>query len=175
MRLRPGMFWVALILIAILIVFLWLRYFRGEHSFSSLKAYLTIALPSLGVILVLLLFALGLIEIYFVSGAEEMGTWLFSLMISFTFGMFLAACGLIVKERSALLKFLIIVCLTYLALNGFGYLGIKVVFRGFFEDYFVYNEFQTNGPQGIYFFMLNIGALWLLVYAAALVVMVEDK
>jgi len=167
LRIHPSLFWIIIIAIILILIMFFNTYFkkRQEHSFSDMITFITIVVGGVGISFILLIFAIGVIEIYIVGGAEEMSIALFTLLNGFLFGMYASILGLIPETKASWQQALLVFAFSYMALAGFGYLGIRIVCNFPLNTLLIYDTFQTNSFDGGLFFIGNIHIFSILYFA----------
>lgn len=145
-----------------LIIFSYSIYYqlvKRDIGFSERIYIFKVSIYMLLLLVFLWFFIDNTIKIYIVSGNYLIGLF-WMLCVTLILYMYINIIGLFhykAKNYQSLVYFSV---LLYFALNGFGYLGIKIIID---SDYLLYKTFQTNAVYGIYFILYNI-ILFLLFY-----------
>jgi len=165
-QLEASWFLISILFIICFIAIIYVIYVYGKtDSFNDIWTYLKVFLLSVFIVLLLLLFSLEIIIIYITLGTETGSeSWIFVLLNSILLGIYLNVCGLkFGSNKNELMKYMILFCLVYIALSGFGYLGVLIEFREPISDYLNYRFIQTNSTIAIEFIIWNI-VLFILIY-----------
>jgi len=129
-----------------------LRLLKG-YNIDKLKGDIKFWLLVFGVIVVIILFATGIISIHIVAGNEDSNI-LYILLNALVFGVYINALGIFNKGTRKLSYKVIILFITFvIMITGFGYFDIQIHINLWF---FLYKIFSSSSVHGINFFWLNI-------------------
>lgn len=172
----PSIYTVVIIGIILFILTFYLMYFRKDNeSFSDTALFLKILLISVIIILLLLVFVFRVIVLYITAGTETGSeSWIFMLCNALLLGMYLNVIGFQLDTNSNAIRYMLIFTLVYIAISGFGYLGLLIEFREPVSNLLFYNEYQSNSAKGIIFFSFNV-LLFILIYAISFLTESEKK
>lgn len=151
-------------LIGVLSIFYFAYFRRKSESFSDTWIFIRVCLFALVIILCLLIFAFSVIKI-FVTIGNETGTesWIFTIINALLLGMYLNICGILTSKKYNPTRVLFFFVLIFLAVSGFGYLGLLIEFGSPVDTILFYYKYQGNSAHGIFFFSYNI-ILFTLIY-----------
>lgn len=165
-QLEATWFLIAILIIICFIAVIYVVYVYGKtDSFNDIWMFLKVIFLVIFINLFLLLFAIEVIIIYITLGTETGSeSWIFVLLNSILLGIYLNVCGLkFGSNKNEIMKYTILFVLVYIAVSGFGYLGVLVEFREPISDYLNYRFIQTNSTIAIEFIIWNI-VLFILIY-----------
>jgi hypothetical protein len=149
----PYYVYLILTIIPLIVIIIYGKWYKND----KIKQIKGISLCSLSIV-GLLLMALDTISLYLTIGNTSESSWIFTVLNALIFGVFTSIVGLngkgIFKKTSVKGSTLFI--LVVLALSGFGYFGLLVVFNFPLNILFIYDIFSTSTSHGIKFFSSNI-------------------
>jgi len=167
----PALFLTILIASIVVLILIYFKYFRKKESdFSNAWLYVKIVAVIFAIVLTCLFFYFEVIEIWIIAGQSEAKTesWLFSLLNALLLGALLNVMGIFSDVKSRAFKYFTLFSVLLIAIAGFGYLGVKVIFNAPLSKLLSYREFQTNSADVSYFVLFNLGFFTLILFLSFL-------
>lgn len=169
---KPEAFKYLIIILVVLLCIIYLTFFyRKSNDLSNTVIFSKICFYFSIIIGFSLVFYLQIIEIFICQGVsvEKSESWLFTVINALLIGAFLLIAGIFSENNTIYIKYSILVFLGYLAITGFGYLGIKIVFNAPISDYLNYNTIQSNSSKMARFLTFNIVIFTLIMFITFIV------
>lgn len=157
--LEPLLFWLIIIVICIVIIALAYYYFKYTEL-SERWLLFRICIVLVIAIFILLVFALEYIKVYMSFGADN-SNFIWTLLNATLIGIVIVVIGL-GKSMSEIQKVLLLMIVVFLAIVGFGFIGVLIEFSEDFS-FLGYKKFETNSVRGQYFLFTNFLFLLLVI------------